>query len=122
MATSPYFAQLQAATTEAHGHLSAMMGRNLTAAGNAIWNQTALTGVWGLPQPEQVMLPDGGYRGRTSVQFAVTRDQFDDPPDNVKSRQQITRTDLTPHLTYRVESVSYHDPFKFIFTCVRVGE
>lgn len=122
MATSPYFAQLQASTTEAHANLSAMMGRDLAAAGNAIWNQTALTGTWGLPQSEQVMLPDGGYRGRTSLPFAVTRDQFDAPPDNVKSRQQITRTDLTPHLVYRIESISFHDPFKFIFNCIRVGE
>lgn len=122
MANSPYFSQLQHATTQAQTVLAGMMGKSDTAAGNAIWNQTAITGVWGVPQAEQVMLVDGGYRGRTAVQFSASRDQFPTPPDNVKSRAQIVRTDLTPNLIYRIESINFHDPFKFVFNCVRVGE
>ena len=53
MSLSEYFTEAQTAIAEQVG-----------ATGNVLYNGTTYTGVFGQPQPEQQMLPSGGYRGR----------------------------------------------------------
>ena len=86
---------------------------------NALYNGAVIKFVFGPPTFMQEQMEGGGYRGRTTLTAAATRDQFSTPPIN---RQTVVRTALTPQVTYRIESIGFHDPIHYVFHLSKVGE
>lgn len=109
--------ELSAAFNEAQGLVAQATG--MTGTVNTLYNNVALVFIYGNPQPQNVMMASGGYRQRTVVPFTATRVQFTAPPEKNKT---LTRTDLSPHLTYRIEIVNLHDPYHYTGMLVRTGE
>lgn len=111
-------AQMLAASVEAQSRLAEIGG---AAAGinNSLYNTAAYLAVYGTPFVDRRMKLGGGYQQRTVVPATATRGQFAAPP--VADRQWV-RTDMTPHLTYRIEKVDLHDPYLYVLTLIRVGE
>lgn len=113
------FAQVQSGFTQAQSLLAQMSGLPATAAGNTLYQGATLTGVYGQPRIEERMLPGGGYRRRAVVPLSVTRGQLTAAP---APQATIVRTDLTPHIGYRIDDVDTHDPHHYRLTLVKLGE
>lgn len=110
---------MTAAAVEAQRTMAQIQGAPATsAAPNFLLNGAAFCGVFGAPRIEERMNAGGGYRPRAEVVLRATRGQFSAPP---KTQINLTRTDITPHQSYRVESVDSHDPLFYVFTLVKVG-
>ena len=113
------FDEIKAAFAEAGQTMAEVTGVAGDADGNTLHLGRYYTGVYGPPQVDRQMLPAGGYRQRTALQWTVPRAQFDDDP---KVNTTLTRIDLAEHLTYRIDRVNFHDPVHYVLTLIRVGE
>lgn len=113
------FDEIKAAFAEAGQVLAEITGMDAAADGNTVIEGEYFTGVYGPPQVDRQMLPAGGYRQRTFLQWVCPRDQWVAAP---KVNTTLTRVDLDPHITYRIERVSAHDPVHYTCTLIRVGE
>jgi hypothetical protein len=109
--------ELSAAFSEAQGLVAQATG--MTGSANTLYNGAPYVFTYGQPQPQNQMMPGGGYRQRTVVPFTATRAQFTVAPEKNKT---LTRTDLSPQLTYRIEVVNLHDPYHYTGVLIRVGE
>lgn len=109
---------LPAAILEANGFIAQLKGMNASADGNFQIAGTPYTGNFGNPQVEEVLHPSGGYRRRTFQILEAPMALFSAEPD---SQQQLVRTDVTPHQTFRIESVVPLDSLQYRFSLVRVG-
>jgi hypothetical protein len=111
-------AEMLLAAAEAQTVL-AEIGGALPGRKNTLYNGTPLLAVYGAPQVDRQMLPSGGYKQRTYLPASITRAQLGTPPTSGK---QWTRTDCTPQITYRIESVGTHDSVMYSVVLVRPGE
>jgi hypothetical protein len=104
-----FFSEMQAAAAEAEGILAEITGMGGDAAGNTlIAGQTVLiVGVYGRPQVDFIPQIAGGYRKRTAIPLTITRAQLTTAP---APNTKLTRIDLSPPITYNVESVDTQDP------------
>lgn len=104
-----FAAEMQAAATEAQRTLAEITGMAGTAMGNTLLaGQTVpLVGVYGRPQVDFIPQLAGGYRRRTHVPLTITRTQLATAP---APNTKLTRIDLSPAITYNVESVDTQDP------------
>jgi hypothetical protein len=113
-----FFAQQQAAATEAQSILAQLQGMDASAAGNVLYGGANYFGTFGNPVVTEVMNAMGGYRKRTTIPLTMTRDQFTAAP---KTQDQLARTDQVPAITYRIDSVDTDDPIHYVLELVRVG-
>ncbi len=111
--------EVAAAFAEAGQVLAEVTGMASDALGNTLIAGKNYTGVYSPPQVDRQMLPSGGYRQRTFLQWVVPRAQFAAAP---KPLTELVRTDVTPEITYRIERVNLHDPVHYVCTIIRVGE
>lgn len=115
-----YHSEIQAAASEAQGVLAQIQGMSsASGATNCILNGAEFVAVFGSPRVRVIMNPGGSYRKIVEVPALLTRAQFTQPP---KSEQELKRTDLTPHQSYRVARVEDHDPHYYGLALVKVGE
>lgn len=110
--------EITTAAAVAQGIL-AQIGGAAQGATNALYNGVDYFCVYGSPQVQNQMLPQGGYRQRTFLSATVTRAQFDALP---VAKTKWTRTDLDPNLTYTIDSVGQHDANLLTLTLIRPGE
>lgn len=110
--------EIAAAATEAQSILAEVGGAR-PGQKNSLYQGASYLAVYGQPQVENLMLPAGGYRQRTTVGLTVTRAQFTAPP---QSKKQWVRTDVSPPITYVIESVGTHDSLLFHLRLLRTGE
>lgn len=110
--------ELAAGFNEAQG-LLAQAGGAAAGANNSLYNAAAYIAVYGNPQPQNQMLPSGGWRQRTVVPCSVTRAQFTTAP---AAKTKWTRTDLDAPITYIIDKVDFHDPYFYGLTLVKLGE
>jgi hypothetical protein len=113
-----FFAQQQAAATEAQSILAQLQGMDAGAVGNVLYGGANHFGTFGNPVVTEVMNAMGGYRKRTTIPLTMTRDQFTAAP---KTQDQLARTDQTPPITYRIDNVDTDDPMHYVIELVRVG-
>ncbi len=113
------FAQIQAAATLAQTTLARYAGMAIGAAGNGLIGTHAITGVYGTPIVQEVLMPGGGSRRRVALPYTCTRDQFEAAPD---SKLPFVRTDLTPTKIYRIDTVDTHQPLNYVLLLVKAGE
>jgi hypothetical protein len=109
--------ELQSAFSEAHTAIAQAGG--MSGSANALYQGQPYAVVFGSPQVQRIMLPSGGYRQRTVVPFSVSKEVMVACPANDTN---IVRTDVSPHITYRVDSPDKHDAYSWRATLVRVGE
>ncbi len=114
------FAFMQSAATEAQQQLAQMMGLPADSDGNVLINGATFKGVYGHPQPVEIMNPGGGFRKLTIIMLTITRDQFV-APAQPQSQQTLTRTDIVPNLTYEIAKVDTNDPLHYVLTLRIVG-
>jgi hypothetical protein len=112
------FAAAQSNFAAAQETLAQMMGKPAGAAGNALFRFVPVTLVFGTPRPSDPMNLAGGFRPRVEVPATMTREQLATAP---LENEVITRTDLAPHVTYRIATVDAHDPLHYVLTLVKVG-
>jgi hypothetical protein len=112
------FASIQADAAEAQEFVAQMNGKTATGT-NALINKHAVTMVFGSPVIDEVPSERGGIRRRVTVPASITRTQLSAVPE---SRSTITRTDMTPHITYRIVSLDTHDPIRYNFMLEKYGE
>mgnify|MGYP001607839790 CR=1 FL=1 len=106
------------AAIQAQSVLAQMQG--MTRGGtNFTNNGAAFVGVFGHPRLVEEMNPGGGYKRRVEVGLIMTRDQIDTPP---ASKGTVTRTDIEPHITYRIDTVDDNDPLVWVMVLVKIGE
>jgi hypothetical protein len=112
---------MQSAFTHAQRTLAQLQGMasGAAATNTTLADGTTCVGVYGQPQIVEIPLSDGGFRRRAELPLTITRDQLDEAPE---SQTNLTRTDLTPNRTYRIESVSEDDSLVYLLTLVRSGE
>lgn len=116
-------AQIQAAATLAQTTLAQYMGMSADADGNgSLDGRIKLTGVYGTPFVREEIQPGGGYRRRTVLPYSFTREQLDAPPDTSTRKLTFTRLDLTPNITYRVDTIDAHQPINYVLFLVKLGE
>jgi hypothetical protein len=113
------FESTQAHFSEAQEILAQMMGKPASGAGNTLYRGGNLTLVYGTPRVVEPFNVGGGSRPRTEVPATLTRTQMSAPP---VSKEQLVRTDVTPHITYRIDTVDTHDPIHYVLVLVKVGE
>lgn len=114
---------MQSAATEAQQQLAQMVGMGSTDAstsGNTLYNGTVYKGVYGHPQPMEIMNPGGGFRKITIINLTLTRSQFT-APFAPQSQQYVTRLDLDPKPTYEISKVDTNDPLIYMLTLRIVG-
>jgi hypothetical protein len=112
-----YAQLLRNAAAQAQATLAQLQG--MTAGGtNTLINGAAYVGVYGPPVIREDMHPAGGHRRLSENQVALTREQFAAAP---ASQADLTRTDISPPITYRIASVDTHDPLYYILTLAKVG-
>ncbi len=117
------FALMQTTATEAQQQLARMMGMTGATANtlkNTLWNGETYVGVYGHPQPVEIMNQSGGFRKLTIINLTITRDQFTSPNAPL-SQTNLTRTDLIPNPTYEVAKVDTNDPLVYVLTLRIVG-
>lgn len=104
-----FFAEMQGAATEAERTLAEITGMAGTATGNTLLaGQTVpVVGVYGRPRVDFIPQIAGGYRKKTSVPLTITRTQLATPP---APNTKLTRIDVSPAISYNVESVDTQDP------------
>ncbi len=112
-----YAAILRSAATQAQSVL-AQLGGAAAGANNSQYAGRAYLAVYGQPQTERLLLPAGGERVRTWIMVSATRSQFTAPP---QAGQKWTRTDLTPHGTFTIDSVDIQDATVYSLRLVRTG-
>lgn len=115
--SSPFTA-IQSQFARAQETLAQMTGKAPGASGNALYRFNPVTVIFGTPRPTDPMNLGGGYRPRVEIPATLTRTQLAEPP---LENESITRTDLTPHVTYRIATVDSHDPLHYVLTLVKVG-
>ncbi len=81
-----------------------------------------VVGVYGTPFVREEPQEGGGYRRRVVLPYTVTRSQLEAPPDTKVRKWVHVRTDLTPNITYRVDTVDLHQPLNYVFFLVKLGE
>lgn len=104
-----FFPEMQAAAAEAERILAEITGMAGDATGNTLLagQSVPVVGVYGRPQVDFIPQIAGGYRKRTNLPLTITRAQLvTAPAPNTK----LTRIDLSPPITYNVESVDSQDP------------
>ncbi len=117
------YAFMQSSSTEAERQLARMTGMTGATAGtlkNTLYNGETYVGVYGHPQPAEIMNPGGGFRKLTIITLTITRDQFTAPSAPL-SQTTLTRTDLNPNPTYEIAKVDTNDPFVYVLTLRIVG-
>lgn len=112
-----YFAQMQAAASEAQSILAEMQG---APAGPAATNTllpggAKVLGVYGNPNVVFVPVLGGGYRKKTVTQLTITRPQLAAAP---APNTNLMRLDLNPQFKYLIESVDTQDPLLWVLTLV----
>jgi hypothetical protein len=112
-----FASELQSAFSEAHTAIAQAGG--MSGSTNALYQGQAYTVVFGSPQVQRVMLPSGGWRQRTVVPLSVSKQAMAVCPANDTN---LVRTDVSPHIIYRVDSPDKHDAYSWRCTLVRVGE
>jgi hypothetical protein len=110
--------EISTAASEAQGFLAQLGGMPVDGT-NSLYNAQTYVAVYGSPQVQNQMLPQGGYRQRTFLSATVTRAQFDVIP---LAKTKWTRTDLDPQQTYTIDSVGQHDANLLTLTLIRPGE
>lgn len=111
--------EAKAAFADAASVLAQLGGMDSTSEGNAMVDGYVYTGVFGPPQVDRQMLPSGGYRQRSVLQFTIMRDSVVVVP---QANKLLVRIDLPEQVTYRIERVSPQDPIHYILTLIKVGE
>lgn len=108
---------LRNAATTAANTLAQLQGM-ADGGTNTLINGAAYVGVYGSPEVDETANPAGGRQRLAQTWVRLTRTQFDAPP---QSNIQITRTDTTPRIVYRVASVDTHDPLFYVLMLAKVG-
>lgn len=113
------FTQIQSAALQAQGTLAQMMGAP-SSGKNVLIDGRSYQGVWGDVMVEEMQRPGGGWSRRTACRLTLTRSQFTAPMS--LERKPVTRTDLTPQVTWQVEKVGHEDPLHYVVYCWRAGD
>ena len=115
------FETIQAAATSAHRTTARLCGMADDADGNTLFSGSAVArvGVYGLPQVVEKMMLGGGYRRRTETLLSITRDQLDAPPS---VRSKVTRIDVSPAITYVIDTINLDDPLHYELVLLNFGE
>lgn len=113
------YSQLQADASSALETLAQMTGKEKTASGNTLFRNGQITVLYGTPRVAEPMNPGGGFRPRVELTASVTRTQLNKAP---VPGENMIRVDLTPHITYRIDTVDVHSPLFYVMVLVKVGE
>lgn len=113
------FAQIQAASVLAQRTLAQYMGMSEDAPGNALINGGKYTLVFGKPRIAEDMNAGGGYRPKVVIDAIGTKSQFGAAP--ISKEMTVTRIDVTPPVTYRIDTLDTHDSINYEFVLMKVG-
>lgn len=111
--TASRFARAQRTLARIQGATVDETGTNVIILGNAY------LGVFGAAQMEDIAATGGGYRRVSVLPLTITRDQIETVIGMHK--KELTRTDVSPALTYTMHSINDNDPHHWGFMLVRNG-
>jgi hypothetical protein len=112
------FSQTQRAFAATESTLAQIQGM-ARGGKNILFDGVAYVGVFGAAQVTDELSVGGGYKRRTELTVTITRDQFDSEPKPKK--HNLTRTDMSPPITYTVNAINTHDAHHYEFVCEKVG-
>ncbi len=111
--TASRFASAQRTLARLQGEAAENGGTNVLILGNGY------VGVFGAAQMEDIATTGGGYRRVSVLPLTITRSQIASVVGMHK--KDLTRTDMTPALTYTIHSINDNDPHHWGFMLVRNG-
>lgn len=82
-----------------------------------LYRQTAYTGVFGQPRPDEQMLAAGGYRRRTVCTLTLTRAQFT-PATAPVAKEKLVRPALQE--TWLIDLVDSSDSLHYVLTLLKL--
>lgn len=109
--------EINSAANEAQSVLAETGGAE-PGATNALYNGANYLAVYGQPIVQRIMQVGGGYTNRVFLPLTATKAQFSTAPLPEKT---WTRTDLTPPVTYRIQSVDPADANLYSLTLSKGG-
>lgn len=77
-------------------------------------------GVFGAAQMDEVIAVGGGIRRVAVLPLTITRDQI--ASVDGMHKKALIRTDMSPSITYEINSINDNDPHHFAFMLVKNGE
>lgn len=108
---------MQSAADRAQSITSQMQGAR--AGKNTLINGAFYLLVYGAAQVTSELNAAGGEARRTLLTATATRDQFSAAPT---PKTKLTRTDLSPTITYLIDHLDMNDPLVYTLVLEKVGK